>query len=342
MLKVGLIGIGFMGRVHLTQYARLEREGFPIRLVAVCDKDTLKFQNRFVEGNLNESIEKIDFSPYRLYSEIDEMLETEELDIVDIALPTDLHADVAIRALSKGNHVLCEKPMALSSADAIRMVEASEMYGRSLMIAQCLRFWPAYEYLKTCVSDSRYGQPLAGSFFRGGTTPVWSSDNWMLLEERSGGSLLDQHVHDVDMINWLFGLPESVSSLGKNVYPGSGFDIVSTHYRYPDGKVILAQDDWTLQGDYGFEMRFRVNFERGNLVFERNVLTDNPAEGAGFQPDLDEDLGFYREIRYFAECVLENRPVERSHPAAIVDTIRIAAAERLSASMKGDWVSVMR
>ncbi|MDQ6419713.1 Gfo/Idh/MocA family oxidoreductase [Paenibacillus sp. LHD-117] len=342
VLKAGLIGIGFMGRVHLAQYSRLEKEGYPIRLTAVCDIDQRKFHNVFVEGNLNESIENIDFSPYRLYGDIDEMLASEELDFVDIALPTDLHADVSVRALKRGLHVLCEKPMALNATGAHRMLEAAEQAGLTLMIAQCLRFWPVYEYLKACVAEERYGAPLAGTFFRGCSPPVWSHGNWMLNEERSGGILLDLHVHDVDMINWLFGLPDSVSCMGRNVYPGSGFDIVSTHYSYPDGKVILAQSDGTLQGDFGFEMSFRVNFERGNLIFEKGVLTDHPAEGTGFKPELDENLGFYREIRYFAERIAAGEPVERSLPADTLGTIRIAEAERLSAVRGGEWVKIGR
>ena len=82
----------------------------------------------------------------------------------------------------------------------------------------------------------------------------------MLQEVKSGGSLLDQHVHDVDMIKWLFGKPESVSTFGKNVIAGSGYDIVSTHYHYNDGKIINAQDDWTMNGSYGFEMTYKSEF----------------------------------------------------------------------------------
>ena len=90
MLKVGLIGIGFMGRGHLDNYIRLESEGFPVKLVAICDIDEDKFQNKFVPGNIDVGNAKYDFSKYNLYTDIDEMLEKEELDYVDIALPTYL------------------------------------------------------------------------------------------------------------------------------------------------------------------------------------------------------------------------------------------------------------
>ena len=100
-----------------------------------------------------------------------------------------------------------------------------------------------------------------------------------MTKERSGGALLDQHLHDVDTINWLFGLPEAVSTLGRNIISGSGYDAVSTQYLYPDNKVVNAQDDWTLNGDYGFQMLFRVNFEQGSLIYGSDGLMVYPHDG---------------------------------------------------------------
>jgi predicted dehydrogenase len=94
------------------------------------------------------------------------------------------------------------------------------------------------------------------------------------------------HIHDTDIVHWLFGNPDQVSSPGHNVIPGSGYDIVTTNYSYKDGKVVNAQAVWTLEGDYGFAMTYRVNFERGNLVFENNQLKVNPQDG----PDLSRSF----------------------------------------------------
>ena len=157
MLKAGLIGIGFMGRGHLDNYIRLESEGLPVKLVAICDIDEEKFGDKFVEGNIDVGKTRYDFSKYTLYTDIDEMLEKEELDFVDIALPTYLHAEASIKALNKGIHVLCEKPMALTVEECRQMIEAAEKNNKKLMIAQCLRFWPEYEYLKECVETNRFG-----------------------------------------------------------------------------------------------------------------------------------------------------------------------------------------
>jgi predicted dehydrogenase len=340
MLKVGLIGIGFMGRGHLDNYIRLEAEGFPVRLTAICDIDEKKFQNIFVPGNIDVGNATYDFSKYNLYTDIDEMLEKENLDYVDIALPTYLHAEAAIKALNKGINVLCEKPMALTVEESQAMIDAAEKNEKKLMIAQCLRFWPEYEVLKEYVETEKFGKVTGAYFFRGGANPKWSYQNWLQQKDLSGGVLLDQHIHDVDMINWLFGTPKAVSTIAKNVIPTSGYDIVSTRYIYEDGKVVTAEDDWTLEGDFGFEMRFRVNFEKGNIIFEKGSLKINPNDGESFAPELPKDNGYYREIKYFANALLNNTSIETADPYSTMETIRIAKAEMVSADNGGKPVDL--
>lgn len=340
MLKVGLVGIGFMGRGHLDNYIRLEKEGFPVKLVAICDVDKNKFENKFVPGNIDVGNGTYDFSKYHLYTDIDEMLEKEELDYIDTPLPTYLHAEMAIKALNKGLNVLCEKPMALSSEDCMKMIEAAEKNNKKLMIGHCLRLFPQYEFLKQCVDDGRYGKVLGGYFYRGGATPIWSYNNWLLKKELSGGCLFDQHVHDVDTINWLFGKPKSLSTIARNVIEGNGYDIVSTNYVYEDGKIINSQDDWVLNGDYGFTMSFRVNFEKGNMLYEYGKLKVHPNDGKGFEPELIKDDGYYREIKYFAQSLIDNTPVDLIDPRSTMETIKIAEAERNSADMGGKFVEV--
>lgn len=335
MLKVGLVGIGFMGRTHLENYIKLEEEGYPVKLTAICDVDPDKFEGKFVGGNIGDTSKQYDFSKYNLYTSYDEMLEKEELDFVDIALPTYLHAEATIKALNKGLHVLCEKPMARTSEECAQMIEAAKANNKKLMIGQCLRFWPEYEVLKEYVDSGKFGKVTGAYFYRGGGTPIWSFENWLLKDEKSGGALLDQHIHDVDVINWLFGMPEKVSTSAINVIPGSGYDIVSTNYIYPDGKVINAQDDWTLNGDYGFEMLFRVNFEKGNLIYKDGKLTIYPNDGKAFEPEVSTESGYYREVKYFIDCIINDKPIDKVPAESTMETIKIAEAEVESANNKG-------
>lgn len=340
-LKVGLVGLGFMGRSHLDNYIRLEKEGYPVKLVAICDIDEEKiFGGKEVKGNIAVGTGKYDLSKYNLYTSVDEMLEKEELDYLDTPLPTFIHAKVAIKALNKRLHVLCEKPMALNSKDCMAMIEASKRNNKLLMLGHCLRFWPAYEYLKETVESNRYGNVISGYFFRGGVTPIWSYKNWLLEKDKGGGALFDQHIHDVDTINWLFGKPKAVSTIGKVVMEGSGYDALSTNYIYEDDKVINTQDDWTINGEFGFEMTYRVNFEKGCLVYQKGKVTDYPVEGKKFEVELSMDDGYYREIKYFIDCILNNLPVDRNTPESNMETIKIAEAEEISANNKGALTEV--
>lgn len=336
MLKAGLIGFGFMGRMHFDNYVRLMREGAGVELVAICDARIQELKDASTWGNIATEQSVYDLSPYRLYESIEDMLENEQLDIVNITLPTPLHADLTISLLERGIHVLCEKPMARTSEEAGRMAEAAKATGKTLMVGQCLRFWPAYEYLKECVVDGRYGKVVAGSFFRGGVTP----QGWFLDGEQSGGCMLDMHIHDTDVINWLFGKPEGVSSIARNIIPGSGYDAVSTNYVYAGGMVLNAQADWSLNGDFGFAMSYRVNFEGANLVFEDNKLKVNPYDGPGFYAELSPDMGYYREIAHFLQAVQNNTPVTNCTPESAALSLAIVEAEIASADRNGELQKV--
>lgn len=342
MLKVGLVGLGFMGNSHLQNYIRLEAEGFPIKLVAICDVDDAKQGGALVEGNLPTGVSPVDFSQYTFYKDMAEMIEKEELDYVDLCLPTYLHSPKAVEAMALGMHVFCEKPMAISSKAAQEMIEASEKYDKQLMIGQTLRFFPSYLYVKETIESGRYGKVVAGSFFRGGTTPIWSWENWLLKKDKSGGCLLDQHIHDVDTINWLFGPPESVSTSGKVINEGNGYDIVSSNYHYADGKVVNAEDDWTINSDdFGFEMRFRVNFERGTIILENGTFTDYPHGEKSFEPDISKESGYYLEIKHFAESILNNTRADVRVPSdSAKQTIFIAEKEQESADANGQRISL--
>ncbi|UKS23979.1 Gfo/Idh/MocA family oxidoreductase [Paenibacillus sp. HWE-109] len=338
MLKVGLIGVGFMGRTHIENYIRLEAEGVAIKLVALCDIDANKLSGQGSGGNIETTGSSIDFNQFHKYTSVADMLANEQLDCVSITLPTYLHKEISIQCLNAGIHVLCEKPMALNAEECQEMIRAAEANEKQLLIGQCLRFWPAYVYLKQAVEEQTYGKVLSGYFYRGGATPTWGP--WLIDKDKSGGALLDMHVHDIDTINWLFGKPESVSCLARNVVPGSGYDVVSTNYLYEDGKVINAQADWTLEGDYGFDMQFRVNFDKGNIIFQGNGLKVNVNEGAGFEPEISAEMGYYEEIKYFVETLLRGERIPAATAVSTKDSIEIAVAEIASADSRGAWVQV--
>ncbi|MFV0503401.1 MAG: Gfo/Idh/MocA family protein [Lachnospirales bacterium] len=336
MIKVGLVGLGFMGGSHLSVYEKMIENGLDVKLVAICDVCESKFTSKGTQGNLDTVSANLDLSSYNLYTDMEDMLDKEELDYVDLTVPTFIHDKLAIIAMKKGVNVFCEKPMALTYENCQDMIKTSKATGKKLMIGQTLRYWNTYEYLKKAVDEKTYGDVTSGYFFRGGSTPAWSWENWLLTKERSGGALLDQHIHDVDAINWLFGIPKAVSSVGKVVFENSGYDAVSTNYIYDD-KVINAQDDWTINGDgFNFKMMYRVNFEKGAIVYDNGKTIVHPVDSKEFEAELSEEDAYYKEIRLFTECLKGDTTLDlfellESHAM----TIKIGQCEMESANKMG-------
>lgn len=330
MIKAGVIGLGFMGRMHLDNYLRHPE----VELAAVSDIDSTKLAGDLSGGgNLPTEEDRFDFRQIRTYNSPDELLADPVVNLVSICLPTYLHAEFTVKALKRGKNVLCEKPMAASLEECDVMIEVAEKAQGKLLIGQCLRFWPEYELLKNYVENGRMGKLLSLFCFRGGGTPIWSAGNWLLQKDKGGGALLDQHVHDIDTINFLLGLPESVSAQGKNVIAGSGIDIVSTNYHYDDGPVVNALDSWVLNGEFGFTMTYLAGFEKGNIVFDIKrdpTVVVYPNDSKGFAPYLPPGDGYSREIDYMIECIIEDKSVTRVSPQSARDSIRIALAEMKS------------
>ena len=146
MLNVAIIGFGGIAKAaHLNPYLQLQKDGF-VKLVAVCDVCSEQFTEK-AEINIGESDSGLS-EEVNKYTDYKEMLQKESVDMVDICLPTFLHAEATIYALNAGCHVLCEKPMSLNYDLCSAMVDAANKNGKKLMIGQCLRFFNIYNFLK--------------------------------------------------------------------------------------------------------------------------------------------------------------------------------------------------
>ena len=329
MLRAAIIGFGGIAHgAHLPGYAELEATG-KVKLVAVCDIDPAQFDK---EIDLNIGGEKVDFgADLHRYTDWREMIETEAPDLVDICLPTFLHAAAAIDALNLGCHVLSEKPMSLNFADCQRMCDAAKASGKYLMVAQCLRFSGDYEFLKQSIENNTFGKPLAGTFHRLSSNPRWAWDNWFNDEARSGGCLLDMHIHDIDMARYLFGEPRRVNCFTQNVY--SGRDIVHTQLHY-DGFSVLAEGDWSLHG-MGFDAGYRVSFEKATVVLEKGTLTVYPRDSEPYQPQVDSRSMYTNEIEFLLDAIETGAENRKNPPESAAQSVRLVEILRASADQGG-------
>ncbi len=338
MLKIGLVGLGGMGRGHLTKLEQLMAEGENIKLVALCDIDPHAFGK--VEASLNlQGMEKADynFSNYHLYYSVDDMLANEELDLVHVVVPTYEHSTIAIKVLNKGINCLCEKPMAISLNQCQLMIDAAKRNNVRLMIGQCLRFWGEWVRLKDFFVKGTLGAPIGGFFYRNGGTP---SKDWYLCREKGGGALFDQHIHDVDMVNYLYGMPKAVSTVGKIVIPGSGYDTCATNYIYDENYAVHTENLWVnYQG--GFRHGFRADFEEGTVLFDETGFHAHRKDFSEIELEPIPQLGgHYPEFKYFFNLIENGGENTINPPESSMDTIRIALAEAQSADLGGQIVTL--
>ena len=335
MLKVGIVGLGGISRVHRRAYLHLAREG-KAELVAGCDIDEHAFSRR-VSINLDEGEAPLE-EKIRFYTSLDEMLLREQLDLIDICTPTYLHAELSTALLRRGYHVLCEKPMALHAADCDGMLRAVEESGRQLMIGQCLRFYPAFDFIKNAIDENRFGALLGGFFWRSCPPPDWGYENWFLDGERSGGCLTDVHVHDIDVIRYLFGEPDAVSCRASSSV--SLHATAHTALFYGD-TPLTAVGDWSLTG-IPFSAFCQINFAAATLRFDGKTLSVYPKEegAAPYEVPLQGMNGYYEEIAYFCDVVEGRIKNTKNPPSSAANSIRLIEKMRQSAAASGEIIRV--
>ena len=311
MLKVGLIGVGGISSAHIPAW-----EAMPdAELVALCD----------VRPEQMKDYQDIK----RCYTDAVEMLDKEQLDIVDICLPTYLHAEYAIMVMERGIHVLCEKPISLHAEDVERVYATAERMNVRFMVAHVLRFWREYELLVSLVKNNTYGKVLSGWMSRLNQCPGWSWDNWMKDEERSGLVPYDLHIHDLDFLIYCFGNPRSVTNHRSK---RTEQDYICATYDYGDF-FVNCESSW-YAGAIPFSCGFRFQFERAVVVFENGVLKAYLDDGTTVclteQAEHSEnalglsDMGPYaNEIRYFTDCVLAGKNATKIQPQELVTVIQI-------------------
>lgn len=310
MLKIGLVGVGGISGAHIPAW-----EDMPdAQLTALCDIRPERFAGH---------------EDKHCYTSLDEMLEQEDLDILDICLPTYLHADTAIKAMNKGIHVLCEKPISLKKEDVQRVYDTAKKNNVRFMVAQVLRFWPEYVLLKEIYDTQKYGHLLSGSMTRLGPRPNWSWDNWMLDEKRSGLVPFDLHIHDLDFMVYAFGTP--VNTVSRRIRRPEQ-DVIKVLYDFEDF-TVSSEATW-YAAPYPFAAEFRFQFEQAVVAMEKGTLTIYENTGSVITPNAPATEGatvinlpttdaYGEEIRYFADCVRKGVQADRVQPEELESVIDI-------------------
>ena len=326
MVKVALTGVGFMGKTHLGVYQKLG----DVEIAALCDirKAATEITTLDAGGNIQASSGAIDLSRTRKYTDFASMIKDGGFDFVDICLPTFLHAEYSILALEAGFHVFCEKPMALTAPETAKMLKAVEKAGKLFSVGQCLRFWPAYVEVKKLIDSGKYGKMKYAELARFSSPPGWGWENWLLDAKRSGGAALDLHVHDVDMLLYLFGRPKSVRSSGV-IEADGGVSHIASVYSYP-GFTAASTGGWICSDSFGFNMRafFVLEGATIELDFSKDPqVTLYPKGEAKRAVALASGDGYYHELADFVAGIARGGLSGRVTGASAAESVRLALRE---------------
>ena len=296
MIKIGIVGIGGMGTVHYHNYLHLE------------DCEVAGFVTRSQSGKAKAAQWGVPS-----FDDIQTMVKETGVQVVDVCTPTYLHKDHVLQALEAGAHVIVEKPCALSRADAQEMFALAQKKGLHLYVAQVLQFSREIEVLRQLVEEQPYGKPLDALFQRLSARPDWAQGGWLFDRSKSGLVPFDLHIHDLDVIASLFGVPQEAQCWAS----GGGEEQVPELYRweYRCGQVHVAAEAGWLKACIPFTAVWRVYFEKAAVIYDGQTVTAYPYGGEPVVYDTEEKVkiptginvpptGWYlRELGHFLDCL---------------------------------------
>ncbi len=299
-LRIGIIGTGSMGRTH-----------------AECWRQTPATLAGFVSRSGASPLAGEFGAP--AFARLDDMLP--QVDVVDICSPTHLHLEQARAAAAAGKHVVCEKPLARSVADAEAMRDVCAAAGVQLLVAHVLRFFPDYSDAHDRVSRGEIGALRAITTMRAGYLPSKANDNWFTDMAISGGPMLDLMIHDFDFAHWLGGAVVEVSARASGTIDDHAFVAL----KHANGVVSNIEGGWHLPPGQ-FRTRLEVLGSSGEIRADNDysepAAADSPdvprVRAAGVNPYALQAQEFY--------AALTGGPAPRVSAQDGIEALRIALA----------------
>lgn len=319
--------MGVMGGTHLAAYQTTARDGLGCKVIAVCDIDPAKLAPQSTAAGNMQSAVKFDPKVIAAHDHIDKLLAEKDVQLVSICTPTDTHIDLAVAALRAGKHVLLEKPVATTTEPVRALRDAAKSSGKLIMPAMCMRFWPAWEWLASAIADRRFGKLRAMNLQRVGSLPAWA--NWFADINKSGGAVIDLHIHDADFIRHAVGRPTAVTSAGA-------VNHITTIYHYDDPSLhVTAQGGWLAAGT-PFRMRFIAEFENATADFDISrtpqllLISNNKSEPV----EVSKLNGYDGEVRHLLAAIAsQTTPQLRATLDDAIDVAIMLETEQYSAEI---------
>lgn len=349
MIRIGIVGLGFMGWTHFAGATKISEQGKPTgsklkggAVAAICTRSPEKLAGDWtsIQGNFGPRGPKLDLAKVSAYDNYRDLLADPDINLVDVCLPNDQHEAVAIAALQAGKHVLVEKPISTDLKSAERMVAAAKKAGRLLMVAQVLPFFPEFQFAADCVATKRYGKLLAAHFRRVISPPKWSGD--MSDFRKLGGWGIDLHIHDNHFISLIGGTPTQVYSRG--LLEDGLVNHVHTQYVFADpGLTISAVSGGIAAEGLAFAHGYELYFEKATLLLSAGTIggqwcVDRPLtliQGSKISSPKLKGGGewcsaFTAELQTAIDAVKTGQPPRLLSGELALDALRVCVAEAKS------------
>lgn len=312
-MKVAVWGAGKMGWVHGKAYQKLKGQ---VEIAWVIEQDAAKAE-MFSREFQCKAVPAL------------RMLEPGSVDAIDICLPTYLHKDAVKQASELCRFLFCEKPVCLTKEEYEELKETVK--GCHLMIGQVLRFWNGYVKARELVLQGRIGIPRFMTCSRRQKLPLWSKENWLIDNQKSGGLLMDLCIHDIDYMYWLLGIPESVSC---QIVKSGGTTLHSSLHMAYEGCCVNVVGSWGMPEGFHtgeLETMLEIVGDLGMVIYRGGNLLELVRDSKRQEIMLEPDDGYEQELRYFTECVCSRTDPERCGLTSVEGTMKILWAAQQAA-----------
>jgi predicted dehydrogenase len=313
-MKIGVVGAGFIGAIHLNAYANMPE----VEVVGVVDTlPETAAAGAAVVGT-------------RAYSSYEDLIAAEEVEIVDVCLPTTYHRELALMAAREGKHVVLEKPIARTLEDAEAILEAFSAEGGRLFVGHVLRFFPEFARIKQTIDAGELGTVgVARTSRRSPFLMGWN--DWYADWRMSGGVLLDLVIHDFDFLRWSLGEVERVYAKGVMGREYNRLDYSLVTLRFASGAIAHVEGQWGYPGPFNYSIE--VAGSRALVAIDSTepppVQLFGGATGPGESPDVVTGKSPFRtELEHFIRCIATGEePLVDAHDAYEALKIGLAATE---------------
>jgi predicted dehydrogenase len=290
-LKFAIIGCGRISGKHIEALANNHDR---VELVALCDV----VRERAVEkAEQYRSLMGKDLSPARVYTNYEQMLAESDIDAVSLCTESGYHAEHALYALKENKHVLVEKPIALSVADADEMIAEAATRGLTLCVSHQNRFNPPVQALKEAIDEGRFGKLINGT-----ARVLWSRDDdyykqapWRGTRSLDGGCLMNQCIHGIDLLLWMMGseVERVKAETGSFIHDIEMEDYGAFTIRFKNGSIGLVEGTVCVY-PRNLEETLSVFGEKGTVVIGgvavNAVQTWDFADGVGYDKAIESEI----------------------------------------------------